>query len=170
MAPVIENTLKIYIPYTHSTLRMFYMNRITDHNNNLSDCYADSGFDIGLPTNLILNKHIGNKLSLGIHAAMWSKDGLPQAYYLYPRSSISKTPLRLSNSVGIIDRGYRGELAAMVDIIDHNNSIPYTVNALDRYFQICHPSLNPFKVELVNTIEELGTTVRGEGGFGSTGL
>ena len=34
------------------------------------------------------------------------------SYYLYPRSSISKTPLRMSNSTGIIDAGYRGEIIA----------------------------------------------------------
>ena len=33
-------------------------------------------------------------------------------YYLYPRSSISKTPLILANSVGIIDSGYRGNIKA----------------------------------------------------------
>jgi len=77
--------------------------------------------------------------------------------------------MRLSNSVGIIDRGYRGEVTAMVDVISHNN-IPFQINALDRYFQICHPSLNPFRVEIVNSIDELGTTNRGSGGFGSTGL
>ena len=38
-----------------------------------------------------------------------------KAYYLFPRSSISKTPLRLANSIGLIDGGYRGELVGMVD-------------------------------------------------------
>ena len=169
MAPVIDNTLKIYIPLEHATLRMFYITRVSDHNAHISDYHADSGFDLGLPTEFTLHKPFGNKIPLGIHASMYSSNGLPQAYYLYPRSSISKTPMRLSNSVGIIDRGYRGEVTAMVDVISHNN-IPFQINALDRYFQICHPSLNPFRVEIVNSIDELGTTNRGSGGFGSTGL
>ena len=39
------------------------------------------------------------------------------SYYLYPRSSVStKTPLRLANSVGIIDSGYRGNIKAVFDI------------------------------------------------------
>ena len=40
-----------------------------------------------------------------------------KAYYLFPRSSISKTPLRLSNSIGLIDGGYRGEIMASCDNI-----------------------------------------------------
>ena len=44
----------------------------------------------------------------------------PCGYYLYPRSSTgSKTPLRLSNSIGVIDSGYRGNLIACFDNIDY---------------------------------------------------
>ena len=45
-------------------------------------------------------------------------------FYLHPRSSISKTKLRLANSTGIIDAGYRGHIMAMFDINDQvqNNS------------------------------------------------
>ena len=39
-----------------------------------------------------------------------------------PRSSISKTPLRMSNSVGLIDGGYRGEIMASVDNISDDDS------------------------------------------------
>ena len=180
MSPRIETTLKIYIPHQHNTLRMFYMLRADEHNYRIvTDGYADSGFDLAVPDNMTIQKHWGNKIPLGIHASMWSENNsssdsvsittVPQAYYLYPRSSISKTPMRLSNSVGIIDRGYRGEVMAVVDVIDHNK-IPYDLNAHDRHFQICHPSLNPFKVIIVNSKEELGTTNRGDGGFGSTGV
>ena len=49
-----------------------------------------------------------------------------KAYYLFPRSSISKTPLRLANSIGLIDGGYRGELVGMVDnIYDKDFHINY---------------------------------------------
>ena len=171
MTPIIETTLKLYIPPTQNTLRMFYTLRADEHNERLvNDGYADSGFDLAVPNQMTLQKHWGNKIPLGIHASMWSEcETVPQAYYLYPRSSISKTPMRLSNSVGIIDRGYRGEVMAVVDVIDHNK-IPYELNSHDRHFQICHPSLNPFKVVIVSSKEELGTTNRGDGGFGSTGV
>ena len=173
MVPRIETTLKIYVPTEHNTLRMFYTVRAEEHNERVvNDRYADSGFDLAVPIQLNLQKHWGNKIPLGIHTSMWTQYeddvNVPQAYYLCPRSSISKTPMRLSNSVGIIDRGYRGEIMAVVDVIDHNK-IPYELNAMDRHFQICHPSLNPFKVVIVNSKEELGITNRGDGGFGSTG-
>ena len=87
-------------------------------------------------------------------------------FYLYPRSSISKTCLRLANSTGIIDSGYRGNLIAMMDVVYEEE---YFVNAYDKLVQICAPGLVPVIVNVVDTEEELGEkTARGEGGFGST--
>ena len=90
-------------------------------------------------------------------------------YYLYPRSSTgTKTPLRLSNSVGIIDSGYRGNITA---VFDNLRSTPFIIEKYQRLVQICPPNLSfPFCVTLVATIGELsGETIRGSGGFGSTG-
>ena len=104
----------------------------------------------------------------------------PCGFYLYPRSSISKTRMRLANSVGIIDSGYRGDIIAAVDSIgvfgsrDIWNIWKDTLSPIkkyDRYFQICSPNLSPFIVRIVETEEELGEqTARGAGSFGSTGL
>ena len=183
-------TLKIFVPEEHSTLRAFYRQRIDEHNHKVfNDLYADSGFDLGLPTDMCINKICSNKIPLGIYCSMYSYTAhenrlgitdvnyatvgtvaIPQAYYLYPRSSIIKTPLRLSNSVGIIDRGYRGEIIAVVDNIDHHTSNSFTIRAMERYFQICHPLLNFFKVVMVDSKADLGITDRNESGFGSTGL
>jgi hypothetical protein len=89
-------------------------------------------------------------------------------YYMYPRSSISKSCVRLANSTGIIDSGYRGNLIAMVDVVYAES---FNIDAYDRLFQICAPGLVPVVVNVVGTVEELGVkTARGEGGFGSTGL
>lgn len=89
-------------------------------------------------------------------------DGKNVSYYLYPRSSISKTPLRMANSVGIIDAGYRGPLIAAVE--NTSNEV-YEVHRGERLFQICSPTLEPITFELVNRLSD---TTRGEGGFGST--
>lgn len=84
--------------------------------------------------------------------------------YLYPRSSTgSKTPIRLSNSVGIIDAGYRGELTALLDNLSDE---PFTMERGSRYFQLCSPNLTPLEFKVV---DELSETSRGTGGFGSTG-
>jgi hypothetical protein len=95
-------------------------------------------------------------------------DGMFRAYWMLPRSSISKTPMQLANSVGLIDAGYRGELMAVVRYIDKTTNT-FTVNEGDRYFQLASPDLLPWdKVIVVDEIPG-GPTVRGEGGFGSTG-
>ena len=95
--------------------------------------------------------------------------GKPVGYYLYPRSSTgSKTPLRMANSVGIIDSGYRGNIIA---VFDNWLDDDYTVQASSRVVQLCPPNLtHPIVVRLVNEESELGVTTRGNGGFGSTGI
>lgn len=97
-------------------------------------------------------------------------------YYIYPRSSLSKTKLRLANSVGIIDAGYRGNIIGMFDVVNIDNSYnedkgaDYYAKSYDRLVQICAPGLVPIFVEMVDSIEALGIeTERGSGGFGSTG-
>ena len=47
----------------------------------------------------------------------------PCSYFMYPRSSISKTPLRLINSVGIIDKDYRGNVMGKVVCLISNSTI-----------------------------------------------
>jgi dUTP pyrophosphatase len=97
-------------------------------------------------------------------------DVIDFSYMLLPRSSIVKTPLRLANSIGIIDSGYRGNIMACVDNIDtlvEDEELEYyQIKQGDRLFQIVHPSLEGIKVELV---DELPSSNRGTGGFGSTG-
>jgi dUTP pyrophosphatase len=96
-------------------------------------------------------------------------------YYMYPRSSLSKTRLRLANSVGIIDSGYRGNLIGMFDCFSAGKQslceteYDYVVKPYEKLLQICAPDLRPIFVELVESEEELSSvTLRGDGGFGST--
>ncbi len=88
-------------------------------------------------------------------------------YYVHPRSSLSKTPLRLANATGIIDAGYRGNIIGMFDCFSET----HICSSYDRLLQICAPSLMPIYVNVVDTMAELGeNTSRGAGGFGSTGV
>lgn len=87
-------------------------------------------------------------------------------FYLYPRSSITKTDLMMTNHVGIIDSGYRGDLIASVRNLGSETA---TIAPMTRLFQVCHPSLCPIYVVLVGK-DELTPTERGVGGFGSTGV
>lgn len=97
----------------------------------------------------------------------------PQPYKLHPRSSIYKKAIRMANSTGIIDSGYRGELCAAVDVLAGELSSgsrrvvnTHVIEPNNRYFQICKPDLSPF---YVCQVEDLPNTQRGTGGFGSTG-
>lgn len=146
-----------------------------------SNKYQDSGFDIFMPydgayylsdTKKSMDKIDGARfLGLGIKCCMLKK-GVPCGFYLYPRSSISKTKMRMANSVGIIDAGYRGELIAAVDTtgVYGSNDIYHIwsetigpIRKYDRYFQICAPNLSPFHVRIVDNEDELGTTERCNG-------
>ena len=85
-------------------------------------------------------------------------------FTLEPRSSIYKSGFMMANSRGIIDKSYRGELKAPVVSVG-NNETP--IEAGVRLFQILAPDVGYIKE--VRYIESLPTTMRGEGGFGSTG-
>jgi len=166
-------------------LKEFYLEGLQKHTANLKTIHADSGFDLFCPRDLTIPPNETSFIDLGIQCAAYKKvhtDGGsiasrnkrrikfsrsvgigPMAFYVYPRSSLSKTPLRLANSVGIIDMGYRGNIIAAVDNIGGK---PFQLRRATRLFQICAPDLSPINVELVDFLDK---TARGAGGFGSTG-
>ena len=119
--------------------------------------------DAGLDLFVIDDQVIPGNSSQAIHLQVACENLDNKAYYLFPRSSISKTPLRLANSIGLIDAGYRGELVGMVDNIYPED---YEIKRGERYFQLVAVDSSPIEFELV---DELSDSDRGEGGFGSTG-
>jgi dUTP pyrophosphatase len=86
------------------------------------------------------------------------------SYLLMPRSSISKTPLIMKNSVGLIDAGYLGNIKAP---LYNTSSEPFHIKRGQRYVQLVNGNLEPISMELVS---EHRDTTRGSGGFGSTGV
>ena len=83
---------------------------------------------------------------------------------IYARSGIaSKRGLAPANKVGVVDADYRGEV--MVALHNHSN-IPQTIGKDERIAQMV---IAPFLAVNFNEVEELEETVRGAGGFGSTG-
>jgi dUTPase len=195
---IVDNLLKTYDKVMHlklfvvldshdKSLKNLYTNAAISHNNKLvtqSD-EIDAGFDLYCPDNLAFygkseeQKNPAYKLDLNIccSAQIITDTGKTYntGYYLHPRSSNSKTKLRLANATGIIDSGYRGSLMGMFDVVNiHPNQLEEEpqckVYKNDRYLQICAPGLVPIMVEIVDSKDELGIqTIRGEGGFGSTG-
>ena len=120
---------------------------------------GDSGLDIYIIENQIINPGETIRLKLGISCENLDA----KSYFLMPRSSISKTPLRLANSVGLIDAGYRGEIMAAVDNI---KDFAYEVEIGQRLFQIVAMDGSAIHFELSDHLSE---TTRGADGFGSTG-
>ena len=120
---------------------------------------GDAGLDLYILEDQIFQARETKLIKLGISCE--PEDG--KAYFLFPRSSISKTPLRLSNSIGLIDGGYRGEIMAPCDNIKDEE---YKVKEGQRLFQLVAAESSPIEFELR---EELTETSRGDGGFGSTG-
>lgn len=163
-----KNTLKIYIE--NNILKSWYVDRAQSHNLALkNNSFPDSGFDLAIPNDLLIHSSCDStKVDLGIKCAMVSSQCSLQTapYYIYPRSSISKTPLHLANNVGIIDSGYRGNLIVMLRNFSNDD---YQLMKHNRIVQICHHMLLPFQIEIVGSLEELGCTERMGKGLGSSG-
>jgi len=117
---------------------------------------GDAGMDLTI-TSIISDNKLDVSYGFGIAVE------IPEGFVglVFPRSSIRKTDLVLSNSVGVIDSGYRGELQAT---FKKNGLNKYEVG--DRGAQIM---IVPYPQIEFEEVEELSNTERGEGGFGSTG-
>lgn len=84
------------------------------------------------------------------------------SYFLLPRSSISKTPLIMKNSIGLIDKGYTGSIK--VPLMNTSNE-EFTIKRGERYVQLVNSDLSSVKFKLVSFLRK---TSREDGGFGST--
>ena len=151
---------------------------IQPHNDEVFNMYnkhpgrspGDAGIDLYCVEDQLVNAGSTSiKIGLGISCQMsfpkpaGVKIDNGVSYLLVPRSSMgSKTPLRIANSIGVIDSTYRGEICGIVD--NHSGS-DYQIKKGDRLFQIVHPSLLEVNMQVVT---KLSGTGRG-GGFGSTG-
>ena len=144
--------MKLKIKPLSDIARELYINHGHFHN-------GDAGLDLYVLENQIFIKGETKLIKLGISCE--PEDG--RAYFLLPRSSISKTPLRLANSIGLIDAGYRGEIMAPCDNI---KDFEYKVEKGQRLFQLVAADCSAISYIIS---DELTETSRGSGGFGSTG-
>jgi dUTP pyrophosphatase len=160
--------LKLAVDSSNQELFDMYTNACKSHNESMIyEKYQNSGFDLFFPEETVVEGDFKlNMVSMGVKCEMINPSGYSCAFYMYPRSSITKSPFRLANNVGIIDAGYRGHLIGMFDLPGGQTE---HIKKFDRYLQICAPQLVPIFVELVASKQDLGEkTDRGEGGFGST--
>ena len=117
---------------------------------------GDAGLDLTAVDFEVTGLHITYKTGLAI--------AIPEGFVglLFPRSSVYKTGQYLTNSVGVIDSGYRGEI--MLKFTRPELDSQYKVG--DRVGQLI---IMPYPQIKLEEVEDLGTTDRGRGGFGSTG-
>lgn len=129
---------------------------------------GDAAMDL-VATDMVVNETI-SRIQITYHTGLSVE--IPKGYVglIFARSSVNKTFLRLSNSVGVIDSGYRGELMLNFTV-QHNPLQPgmwkqNIYNIGDRVGQLM---ILPYPSVRFTEVEELSQTERGDGGFGSTG-
>ena len=123
---------------------------------------SDAGMDL-VATTII--SQTPTQITYGLGIALEIPEGF--VGLVFPRSSIRKTRLQLSNSVGVIDSGYRGELQATFNKIIttiENQKNDYNVGD-----KVCQIMIIPHPIIEWTEVDELSNSERGEGGFGSTG-
>ena len=113
--------MKLFIEIVDESVREHYQNWISHHK-------GDAGLDIIFPQTTTIKPGQTQLVPLGIKC--WSPE--KKSYFMFPRSSIYKTPLLLANSVGIIDAGYTGEIKAPL----YNRNTDYTMNLLTLAFVV----------------------------------
>ena len=122
---------------------------------------GDAGMDL-VATSII--SETDTQITFGIGLAL----EIPKGFVglIFPRSSVRKTRLMLSNCVGVVDSGYRGELQATFNKVNQNSIADNDYKVGDRIAQIMIIPHPPIEFE---EADELSDTERGDGGFGSTG-
>ena len=120
---------------------------------------AAAGMDFYQPESVIIEPHQTQYVTLGLAME------IPKGFMLMlaPRSSMSKTPLVVPNSFGVIDADYRGEIKG---IFKNTSDNAYLIQKGDRLLQGILVPVGALKLLEVNSLTE---TARGTGGIGSTG-
>ena len=158
----VRNHLHMYVP---TDLVDLYAERIAASSKEDSE---DAGFDLALPHDVEVPAQArGHVINLRIIAYNVTSEGEPMALDMRVRSSTGKrTPLILANSPALLDRGYRGEIQAIV----HNLSDePYRATRGTRLFQLSAHDNRPFTLHQVASVD-VNSTERGAKGLGSTGV
>jgi dUTP pyrophosphatase len=122
----------------------------------------DAGADLFAAESAVLQP--GERALIGTGVAI----ALPEGYaaFVVPRSGLAaKHGITVVNSPGTVDAGYRGEIK--VTLLNTDRHEPFRVEAGDRIAQLI---ITPVSRAVFVPVEELPSSVRGEAGFGSTGV
>lgn len=148
--------MRLFVKPEDNTTRDFYLTHKSAYE-------GDSGIDLFVPEKTVCSPGKTTLVDLNMAAMMTPDRHMnPVSFLVYPRSSISKTPLILHNSVGVIDSKYRNTIKIA---LFNTSSEEYTVEKGDRLVQICSSNLEEIKITIV---DRLPSSDRGSG-FGSSG-
>ena len=157
-----KSALQIYYLVTNPAKRV-QIKIMKTHENAVIPKYANVG-DAGMDIYAIEETTIEPKTTVIIPTGLRMAIPIGYEIQIRPRSGMScKTKIRVANSIGTIDSGYRGDIGI---IFDNIGDTPYTINVGDRIAQMV---LNEVPVAEFQLVDELDETSRGNGGFGSTG-
>ena len=133
------------------------------HESAVLPSYAKEG-DAGMDLTAVSKESNGDILTYKFGLAV----EVPKGYVglMFPRSSVYKQDLIMSNCVGVVDSGYRGEIMAKYRLARNPDKTLETYNIGDRVAQLV---VVPYASCAPAWAEELSSTERGEGAHGSTG-
>jgi len=135
---------------------------VTDNPENAGvDLFVSEDVEVGQDT--VLLKH-------GVKARMVNNEtGEDVHYWLVPRSSIFKSGVMMANSIGVIDRTYRGPVMGPIQStqVRYGAAVVQNIKRGQRLFQIVAPDMGPIKYVML--VDSLPESRRGDGGFGSSG-
>lgn len=121
---------------------------------------GDAGLDFFVPHDISLGVNVKRKVFTGLAVDI----PMGWAGLVFPRSSLgTEHDTVLANTVGIIDAGYRGEIAV---VLKNNGNEPFTIKKGQRFAQML---IMPVMLATPVEVDELSASERGTGGFGSTG-
>jgi dUTP pyrophosphatase len=122
---------------------------------------GDAGYDLHAAEGLVIGP--GERASVGTGIAVAIPDG--HAGLVIPRSGLAaRHGIAIVNAPGLIDAGYRGELRVL--LLNTDRAEPFEISPGDRIAQLVVVAVETAAAE---EVEELDETLRGVGGFGSTG-
>jgi|TARA_R110000803_G_scaffold136090_1_gene203057 dUTP pyrophosphatase len=124
---------------------------------------GDAGLDMSAITYIINKEHNFIEYHTGLAFE------IPRGYVglLFPRSSVSKTDLRMANCVGVVDSGYRGEITFRYKF--EKDSYFASLKRFQEGDRIGQLVVMPYPEIELKEKENLANSERGEGGYGSTG-
>lgn len=143
--------------------------KVLNKSNNPTPAYetpGSSGMDVRAfcEKSIVIEPNRRALIKTGLHV------GLPEGYEIQvrPRSGLAlKKGITVVNTPGTVDESYKGEIGVI--LINHGDE-PFVVNSGDRIAQLVLQKVPKINWIPVDTIEELGESERGEGGFGHTGV